>query len=218
MSQDHYYFIYYRVISKPLLNHLSLEFKKKSDCILKTVSNYVDQIDPEFVVILLDIISSATTHEKYLNILKDDRSLFLNIGCLLQSLHKIGKKSDNVFTPIQKLEALTPTSTISSDFEKEISFAFKSKLVKSLANLSFRNKKNQELAREMEIMHSIFECTNADARNPLIKEWSILAIRNLCEDNVENQEIVRNMTKVGNAENPVLNEFQLDDGIFRIIK
>lgn len=70
----------------------------------------------------------------------------------------------------------------------------------------------------MEIMQSIFECTNVDARNPLIKEWSILAIRNLCEENLENQEIVRQLTRLGDAENPVLKEFGVDSGVFRIKK
>lgn len=167
---------------------------------------------------LLDIISIATSQEKYLKVLKDDRSLFLNLGCLLQALHKIGKSSGTIFSPIQKLEALVPTSDESGDFEKEISYSFKTKLVKSICNLSHKNKKNQELAREMEIMLSIFECTNADVRNPLIKEWSIVAIRNLCEDNLENQEIVRNSTKVGDAENPISKEMGLESGMVRIGK
>lgn len=195
-----------------------MEFKRKSDCILKTVTTYVDSIDPEIVVTLLDIISTTTGQVKYYQILKDDRALFLNMGCLLQALHKIGKASDTIFSPIQKLDALVPTSNVNGDFEKEISFSFKTKLVKSLANLSHRNKRNQELAREMEIMQSIFECTNADARNPLIKEWSILAIKNLCEDNPENQEMVKNLTKVGEAENPLLKEMGLEHGMLRIGK
>lgn len=54
---------------------------------------------------------------------------------------------------------------------------------------------------------------------PVIKEWSILAIRNLCEDNNENQEMIRNLTKVGDAENPLLKEFGLDTtGTLRIKK
>lgn len=193
-------------------------FKKKSDCILKTVATYVDSIDPQIIVSLLDIIAIATSQEKYLRILKDDRSLFLNLGCLLQTLHKIGKASDSIFSPIQKLEALVPSSDENGDFEKEISFSFKTKLVKSICNLTHKNRKNQELARELEIMLSIFECTSADARNPLIKEWSIMAIRNLCEDNLENQEIVRNLSKVGDAENPILKEMGLESGMLRIGK
>lgn len=208
----------FRIIKKSLLQTLTQEFKKKSDCILKTVTTYVDSIDPDLVVILLDIISTTTGQEKYLQSLKDDRALFLNLGCLLQALHKIGKNSDSIFSPIQKLDALVPTSNVNGDFEKEISYSMKTKLVKSLANLSHRNKRNQELAREMEIMLSIFECTTADARNPLIKEWSILAIRNLCEDNSENQDMVRNLTKVGDAENPLLREMGLEAGTLRIGK
>lgn len=197
---------------------MSLEFKKKSDCILKTITSYIESIDPQCVLILLDIISSVSAQEKYRTILKDDRALFLNLGCLLQVIHKMGKKSSNLFTPIQKLDALLPSSDEKAHIESELSYSFKTKLVRSLANLSYQNRRNQELAREMEIMQSIFECSNADARNPLIKEWSILAIRNLCEENLENQEIVRQLTKVGDAPNPVLNEFGLENGVFRVKK
>jgi ataxin-10 len=190
----------------------------KSDNILKTVATHVESNDPEIVMILLDIVSAMTAQDKYLELLKNDNSLFLNMGCLLQAIHKIGKDTPNIFTPIQKLNALLPQNEEKTEIESEISYTFKTKLVKSLANLSYRNQRNQELAREMEIMQSIFECTNVDARNPLIKEWSILAIRNLCEGNVENQEIVRQLTRVGDAANPVLEEFGIESGVFRIKK
>lgn len=190
----------------------------KSDGILKTIATQVESIDPEMVIILLDIIATMTSQEKYLQLLKNDNSLFLNLGCLLQALHKIGKDTRNIFTPIQKLDAMLPSSEEKTDIECEISYTFKTKLVRALANLSYRNQRNQELAREMEIMQSIFECTNVDARNPLIKEWSILAIRNLCEENSENQEIVRQLTRVGDAANPVLQEFGIESGVFRIKK
>ena len=209
---------YFRTVSEELLQHLTVEFKRKSDTILKTVTTYVDSIDPLIVVALLDIISAATSQDKYMATLKNDHALFLNLGCLLQALHKIGKASDSIFNPIQSLDAMVPTSNANGDFEKQISYAFKTKLVRSLANLSHRNKKNQELAREMEILLSIFDCTNADARNPLIKEWSILAIRNLCESNVENQEIVKGLTKVRYVANPVLKEMGLESGMLRIGK
>lgn len=51
----------------------------------------------------------------------------------------------------------------------------------------------------------------------MIKEWSILAIRNLCENNLENQQIVRQLSKVGDAKNSdVLKEFNIDLGSLRI--
>lgn len=188
---------------------------------------------------LLEIISSACNREKYLAILKKDASLFLNTCLVLQNFQKVGKNSsDNVFAPIQKLDSLAPASTDNSDHEKEFSYNFKTMLLKIIANLCHQNKKNQDLAREMEIMLTIFDCTNADARNPckltkliffnsnllekifisVIKEWSILAIRNLCENNLENQEMIKSLTKVGEAENPLLKEFGIDSGIMRIAK
>lgn len=201
-----------------LIHHITREFKIKSDNILKTVATHVESTDPEIVMILLDIVATLTSQEKYLQLLKSDHSLFLNLGCLLQALHKVGKDTSNIFTPIQKLDALLPTSEEKVEIESEISYTFKTKLVKSLANLSYRNPRNQELAREMEIIQGIFDCTNVDARNPLIKEWSILAIRNLCERNMENQDIVRQLTRVGDASNPIVQEFGIESGVFRIKK
>lgn len=50
----------------------------------------------------------------------------------------------------------------------------------------------------------------------VIKEWSILAIRNLCEDNMENQQIIRQLTKVGDSKSDTIKEFNLDLGSLRI--
>lgn len=51
----------------------------------------------------------------------------------------------------------------------------------------------------------------------VIKEWSILAIRNLCEGNVENQQLIASLTKVGDADNSdILKEFNIDLGSMRI--
>lgn len=51
----------------------------------------------------------------------------------------------------------------------------------------------------------------------VVKEWSILAIRNLCENNLENQQMIRELTKVGDANNSdILKEFNLDLGSLRI--
>lgn len=186
---------------------------------MKTVTTYVDQINPDIVVVLVETLSTAVTQKKYLDMLNDSHSLFLNVGCLLQMLHKIGQSSESsIFTPIQKLDAVAPMGKYDPAFEKEISFNLKTKLVKCLANLLHKNPRNQELVREMEILNCILECTNADARNPLIKEWSVIAIRNLCEDNVENQKIIENLAKIKNVENPVVKELGLDVGTLRIGK
>jgi len=50
----------------------------------------------------------------------------------------------------------------------------------------------------------------------VIKEWSILAIRNACIGCPEIQNIIANLTKQGEAPNDLLNELNLDLGALRI--
>lgn len=40
-------------------------------------------------------------------------------------------------------------------------------------------------------------------------QWTILAIRNLCEENLENQEVIRSSTKIGVMDNAILKEMGL---------
>ncbi|KAG4076744.1 hypothetical protein HA402_002031 [Bradysia odoriphaga] len=206
------------VVTTELLQCIAKEFKKKSDCILKTESTYLNRVEPKEVMALLEVIAQATGDKSYENAFVDDGSLFLNIGCLLRNVQAVGKKGENIFSPIQKLDQIAPSSTISdAGIETDVSYSLKTLLVRAVGNLAYRNAKNQELAREMEIMTAVLDCTHMDARNPLIKEWSILAIRNLCEGNMENQQLVANLTKVGDADNSeILKEFNIDLGSMRI--
>lgn len=157
------------VVHSSLLQHLVKEFKKKSDCVLKTVKSYVESIEPKEVVALLDVIAQASSDERYSHVLSNDGSLFLNVGCLLQTINKIGKsdkKSENIFTPVQKLGQLAPNSDEETTIERDISYQLKSMLVRTLGNLAYKNPKNQELAREMDIILAVLDSTSLDARNP----------------------------------------------------
>lgn len=146
-------------ISSGLLKLIVDEFKMKSDCILKTLESYVNGVNPNEICALLEIISAASSQNVYGWILKSDGSLFLNIGCLLRNLQMLGKESDNIFTPIAKIDP-------NVECEKEFSYDFKSKLVQIIGNLSHKNKKNQDLSREMDILVAVLESTNIDTRNP----------------------------------------------------
>lgn len=204
-------------ISPQLLQFLVKEFKKKSDCVLKTESTYVNETIAVEVHDLLTIIATASGNDLYIHVMANDRSLFLNCGCLLRAVIDVATKSDNVFTPIQKLSRVAPNSTEDSAFEQQHSYGFKTMLVRTLANLSHRNPENQEMAREMGIMEAILNCTGVDARNPLMREWSVLAVRNLCENNAENQLLVQSLTKIGDADNSeMMKEFNIELGSMRI--
>lgn len=135
-------------INTLLLKHMCKEFKIKSDCVLKTMSSYVDRIEPKEVVALMDVIAQASSNERYSPILADDGSLFLNVGFLLKSVHEMGKIGggvSNIFTPVQKLEQVAPNSADDGSVERDISYQLKSMLVRIIGNLAYKNKKNQDL-------------------------------------------------------------------------
>lgn len=49
-----------------------------------------------------------------------------------------------------------------------------------------------------------------------MKEWSIVAIRNLCDGCLENQDFIKSLSKVGDASNDLLKELNLEMGSLRI--
>ncbi|XP_033324164.2 ataxin-10 isoform X1 [Megalopta genalis] len=206
---------------------LSERFCKMSDLILKTADSYLDNMEPTEIIILLDILGSVTSA----SYLKDNRSLLINCTYLLKSIQEIGKASNNYFTPMQKLsdvaqmmqnskineseenpttEKLQKTENKGTEEKRDLdghpAFGFKAGLIRIIGNMVHRNEKLQDLLREMDVIPLLLDCCNIDARNPLIMQWTIFAVRNLCEANPGNQEIVRNCSRIGVVENNVLQE------------
>lgn len=153
-------------IKSLFLQHISKEFKIKSDCILKTVASYVENVNCVEVLSLLKVIASATGSDLYCEIYSKDHALFLNVGSMLKFLNEISGRKGGIFAPMTKLEQVAPNSNIAWDFEKEMSFELKTLLVRTLANLSYKNRKNQEYAKEMDFIREILNCTQVDGRNP----------------------------------------------------
>ncbi|KYN04673.1 PREDICTED: ataxin-10 [Cyphomyrmex costatus] len=205
---------------------LALTFCKKSDLILKTVDTYVNNIDPTEIILILNILGLLTTQYK---IVENIRSLLINCKYLLMSLHMMGKEADNYFTPITNLSQVVPNTQRRSvnicsnandtevsgvtaanhDLQEHPAYGFKAGLIQVIANVVHRNKMCQDLFREIDGIPLLLDCCNIDARNPLILQWAILALRNLCEGNPENQEIIRNCEKTGVPDNPALQEMGL---------
>lgn len=143
---DHMKAVRHDPISTQLLQFICREFKKKSDCVLKTAAS-VDSIYPREVIALLEVIARASADERYSHVLAADSSLFLNVGCLLRTIHEIGKQQSdsNIFAPVQKLNQLAPNSTDDTSIERDISYQLKSSLIRTLANLAYKHKENQDL-------------------------------------------------------------------------
>ncbi|XP_055859168.1 ataxin-10 [Episyrphus balteatus] len=199
-----------------LMEYISKEFKKKADCILRNSGDMENSLHPQEVYNLLSVISCATGSELYYNIYARDDALFLSAGALLQSIVALGKKEPNQFTPMTKLEEVAPGSNIDTSFELEISFELKTLLVRTIGNLLCTNRHNQQHCIDTKLLPALLECTNMDARNPLIKEWSILAIRNACYDCPEIQHMISELTEAGQAPNQLLTELNIEMGALRI--
>ncbi|CAK9807843.1 atxn10 [Anthophora plagiata] len=225
-SQEEY------VLANDTIRFLIERFCRRSDLILETVDTHIDEMESTEIVILLDILGTLTSGSyKEYSFLKGYKSLLINCTYLLKSIQMIGKQSDNYFTPLQKLSDValamqearnnepesssngvevarneTEENSVKCDLQSHPAFGFKAGLIRIIGNMSYRNKECQDLLREMDAIPLLLDCCNIDARNPLIMQWTILALRNLCEDNPANQKIIQDCTRVGIVENSVLQE------------
>ncbi|KAF2074136.1 hypothetical protein CYY_004539 [Polysphondylium violaceum] len=88
------------------------------------------------------------------------------------------------------------TSNINCETEDK---GFKKDLIRILGNLAYKNKANQDEIRELGGIELILNHCRFDVKNPYIKEWSVFAIRNLCEENQKNQMVIENLRNQGVA-------------------
>ncbi|XP_018322750.1 ataxin-10 isoform X1 [Agrilus planipennis] len=191
-------------ISREQLLSFATEFKKKSDCILKTTPEYLSSIDVREVILLLEILASLSSYEGQLQYIQNDKSLLINCMYLLISVHQAGKQGHQEFTPIQKISQLI---TNTEEFEASTpAIGFKVDLIRMISNMCWKHKENQDFVREMDGIAVILDCCNIDAKNPFIIQWVIFAIHNLCENNLENQKIIASLNKQGVVDSEVLQE------------
>ncbi|KAH8250717.1 hypothetical protein KR038_000612, partial [Drosophila bunnanda] len=201
-----------------LLHHFAKEFRLKSDCILRETLKLKHELHPREVHTLLRIIASVSGSEKYANVYATDQSLFINVSSLLRCVVAAGKEPDGggLDKPMTKLEEVALTSGIDSGYEKKVSYELKTLLVRCSANLLYENKENKGYCLDTQLLPALLECTTMDARNPLMREWSILAIRNACINCPEAQQVIAGLTMQGSAPNDILSELNLDMGALRI--
>ncbi|XP_063832017.1 ataxin-10 [Ostrinia nubilalis] len=118
---------------------------------------------------------------------------------------------EGIKTRLGAVDMSSPKKTVTQveTVERHVAFGFKAALVRTLANLCWKNQENKKQMRELEVIPVLMDCCNIDARNPLIMQWVIFAVRNLCENCPENQEIISKMTLQGPVDNEVLQEMGL---------
>jgi len=89
--------------------------------------------------------------------------------------------------------------------------------------MCYRHAANQNKVRELEGIPLLLDHCNVDDQNPYICQWAIFAIRNLLENNKENQNIVSSMDPRGLADSSRLRQFgveavELDNGRIKLVQ
>ncbi|XP_045453389.1 ataxin-10 [Melitaea cinxia] len=164
-------------VSVNFVKFMAHEFKMKSDCILKTVDKYVNTIEPQEVVFLLEIIATASSMDTYMDCLQSDTSLFINCAFLLRAIHKLGKESNNFFSSINKLYEATGKQLVNDENMPAVNVPQENPLCKndSADNMLSCNETTSECT-ESESSEQYFECND---NPPYIDKLDINAIDNL---------------------------------------
>lgn len=117
------------------------------------------------------------------------------------------KITDSIGTELSENKKLvsrvdSKTNTIKSTNFPEI----KSFIIELLANLSYKNKNNQDKIRELHGLEIVLSNCIIDDNDPFIKERSIICIRFLLEGNPDNQKIVAQLEAKGVVKDKDLEE------------
>lgn len=205
----------------PILKFLVGFFKTQADRILRTHADWPGPDSAQVLAKLVNFTCAVAASDTWRHTLQQDRSLLVTSVALLQCMHEIGKMGSNAFTPLDRFTDLDDEAQM-SQAEQHPAFGFKCDLIRLIASLVHLNSPNQDLVREMDGLLLILESSKFDARNPLIKEASIFALRNLLEGNLENQRCIGELRMEGVAENPGLAELGMqavqEGGKVRIVQ
>jgi hypothetical protein len=107
---------------------------------------------------------------------------------------------------------------------EEEAFGQRVELIRAVTNLCFGRQVNQDAVRNTP--QGLFTVLNqshgGDERNPFLREWAILAIRAVTENNLENQRIIAELRVQGTVDSPVIAKAGLkveltEDGQARLV-
>ncbi|XP_072309339.1 ataxin-10 [Eucyclogobius newberryi] len=158
------------------------------------------------VISLLDVLCEMSSDHGEFMFLQDHADLLANTTDLLAQVHAIGKSSKNIFSASQNFSLGADAG--SSHHSPVVSF--KAHLIRLIGNLCHNNARNQNKVRELDGIPLILDNCNIDSNNPFINQWAIFAVRNLLENNAENQSVVASMQRRGALDYAALRELGLE--------
>lgn len=179
------------------LDHYNEEVSLEVIVVIK--NNFFINCDVEKITShVVNVLAKASNIEKFNSEIKKHTTLLKKIMDLLVFIHKLAKDndgSDNEFSRVKDLSAL-----FDSEIQTHNRFWFKSDLIRLIANMCYNHQEHQNLMRTDNIIPILLECCSFDAKNPLMREWSLFALRNILEGNLDNQNFVANIDSVGSID------------------
>ncbi|KAL0489385.1 hypothetical protein AKO1_010685 [Acrasis kona] len=77
-----------------------------------------------------------------------------------------------------------------SEEDDQMFYGYRSNLIRVMGNACYSHQQNQDLIRTHGGIPLILNHCGVDYENPYLREWSVLCLRNVCEDNLKNQELI----------------------------
>ncbi|KAG3041220.1 hypothetical protein PC128_g26343 [Phytophthora cactorum] len=147
------------------------------------------ELENEAKLMLLDVLGELTVG--YTRINPDGaRELLLSLLQELQRVWELGRQNPTT----RNTRATGSTMPPQTNGEP---FGYRSGLIRVIGNLSFRDTDHQDLVREEGYLPLFLNHCNIDETNPMIREWSLVALRNLCEGNEANQSYINALRPQG---------------------
>ncbi|XP_041933934.1 ataxin-10 [Alosa sapidissima] len=184
-------------------------FKDSCKAVLLLNSGSSSDDEEAIVVIrLLDILCEMTSDLKMFMSLQDYPDLLETTIVLLKEVHFLGREGGNVFSSAQNFSQMGTEGASSHPV-----VSFKAHLVRLIGNLCHRNIANQNKVRDLDGVALILDNCSLDSNNPFISQWAVFAIRNILENNVENQEVLQTLKRQGVADDSALRDmgFRVED-------
>lgn len=158
---------------------MGIEFCQQSSQLFS--NNRVSNPSSDFIE-LLHMLCVATASPSLLPSVQSDSELVMTVTTILIQL--------TAFSQAQ----LSFCSTANSPSECD---HFRRDVIRLLGNLCWKHKRNQDIVRDLNGIPAVLNSFNVDGKSPFIRQWAVFALRNLCEDNLCNQELVAGLQMQG---------------------
>ncbi|XP_044918449.1 ataxin-10 isoform X4 [Felis catus] len=195
------------------LSHAELiasTFVNQCKIVLKLTSEqHADDEEALATIRLLDVLCEMTANTDLLSYLQVFPGLLERVIDLLRLIHVAGNDTANIFSTSGCVKAEGDVSNVAE--------GFKSHLIRLIGNLCYKNKENQDKVNELDGIPLILDSCSIDDSNPysftplpVLTQWVVYAIRNLTEDNSQNQDLIAKMEQQGLADASLLKKMGLE--------